>query len=67
MRHFLVPFAFLSLLALLAAPACAQIGVWESRAPFPIEATEVSAAAIGDKVYVVGGFLPDGSSNRLFI
>src|SRR5581483_11744175 len=47
--------------------AIAQSGVWETRAPFPIFATEVSAAAINDKVYVVGGYLANGSSNRLFI
>ena len=51
----------------LAASAAAQIGVWETRAPFPVEATEVAAAAVGDKVYVVGGLLTTGSSNRLFI
>lgn len=51
----------------LATSAAAQIGVWETRAPFPIEATEVSTAAVGDKVYVVGGLTPTGSSNRLFI
>ena len=51
----------------MASSAVAQIGVWETRAPFPLEATEVAAAAVGDKVYVVGGLTPAGSSNRLFI
>ena len=42
-------------------------GVWESRAPFPLALTEVSAAAIGDKVYVVCGIRANGlRSNRLF-
>lgn len=50
-----------------APPAAAQIGVWETRAPFPLEATEVSSAAIGDKVYVVGGLTAEGGNNRLFI
>lgn len=47
--------------------AAAQVGVWETRAPYPIEATEVAAAAIGDKVYVVGGIIRTGVTNRLFI
>jgi uncharacterized protein (TIGR03437 family) len=43
-------------------------GVWETRAPRPLQATEVGSAAILDKVYVLGGILPSGeSSNRLFI
>ena len=42
-------------------------GVWESRAPFPLALTEVSAAAIGDKVYVVCGIQQNQlRSNRLF-
>jgi uncharacterized protein (TIGR03437 family) len=54
-------------LLLLSVPGAAQIGVWETRAPFPLEATEVAAAAIGDKVYVLGGLTESGSINRLFI
>ncbi len=54
-----------------AAPAQAQIeavGQWEQRAPFPLSATEVSAAAIGDQVYVVCGITPDNlRGNRLFV
>jgi uncharacterized protein (TIGR03437 family) len=43
-------------------------GVWESRAPFPLALTEVSAAAIDGKVYVVCGMQTNGlRSNRLFI
>src|SRR5262245_34860983 len=59
------------LAALCAAaqlPECTGRGTWETRAPFPIEATEVAAAAIGTRVYVLGGFLPSGaSSNRMFV
>src|SRR5215510_1274019 len=45
-----------------------SLGTWETRAPLPILATEVAAASIQDKVYVLGGILPSGaSSNRLFI
>ncbi|MBI2815431.1 MAG: hypothetical protein HYX72_00680 [Acidobacteria bacterium] len=59
----------LLIIAAYAIPSllAAQSGVWERRAPFPVEATEVAAAAIGLKVYVVGGLLPTGSTNRLFI
>ena len=43
-------------------------GVWEARAPLPIRATEVSAAAIGGKVYLVCGILANlRRNNRLFI
>ncbi|MCZ6681769.1 MAG: hypothetical protein O7B26_01220 [Planctomycetota bacterium] len=44
------------------------IGVWETRAPLPIRATEVSAAVIDGNVYVVCGILPDFTrNNRLYI
>ena len=44
------------------------VGLWENRAPLPIAATEVSSAAIGDKVYLTCGITPDGlRSRRLFI
>lgn len=54
---------------LIASAAAAQdLGHWEQRAPFPLAATEVSAAAIGDKIYVVCGITPDNlRSNRLFV
>ncbi len=57
----------LAAIVLLGASAAAQIGMWETRAPYPLEATEVAAAAIGAKVYVVGGLIRAGSTNRLFI
>jgi uncharacterized protein (TIGR03437 family) len=41
-------------------------GVWEQRAPYPLEATEVSGAAIDGFVYVVCGLTAAGSTNRLF-
>jgi uncharacterized protein (TIGR03437 family) len=54
-------------LLLAADLAMAQLtGVWETRAPFPIAATEVSGAAIGGMVFVVCGLTPQGSTNRLF-
>ena len=62
-------FRLASAALLTAAAALAQaLGTWEPRAPFPLQATEVSAAALDGKVYVVCGITPDGlRSNRLFI
>src|SRR5262245_58218486 len=51
---------------LMAGMALAQ-GVWESRASDPIEATEVSSAAMEGKVYALCGITPRGSVNALFI
>src|SRR5881296_3543398 len=57
----------LGAMALLPAASSAQ-GVWESRANYPIEATEVSAAAINGKVYALCGLTAaGGSTNSLFI
>lgn len=60
-----------ALLIALGASAQASgnsLGTWETRAPFPLQATEVSAAAIGEKIYAVCGITPDGlRSDRLFI
>ncbi len=42
-------------------------GVWETRAPYPIEATEVSAAAIEGKVYALCGLTRGGSTNALYV
>ncbi|MCW5977425.1 MAG: hypothetical protein KIT09_05080 [Bryobacteraceae bacterium] len=55
-----------SLAFLSVGIACAQ-GLWEPRAPFPIEATEVSAAVIDGRVYVVCGVTETGSINHLYI
>ena len=55
-----------ALALVLRAPAWAQ-GVWETRASYPIEATEVSAAAINGKVYALCGLTLSGSANSLFI
>jgi uncharacterized protein (TIGR03437 family) len=41
-------------------PGFAQ-GLWERRAPYPVEATEVSAAALDGKIYALCGILPNGS------
>jgi N-acetylneuraminic acid mutarotase len=58
----------LSVLLLIGAHAAiGQVtGVWEQRAPYPLEATEVSGAAIDGLVYVVCGLTAQGSTNRLF-
>jgi len=55
------------ILALLIAAAAAAQGVWERRADYPISATEVSAAAIGDRIYAVCGLAATGSTSDLFI
>jgi uncharacterized protein (TIGR03437 family) len=56
------------LLGLIAiVTGAAGQGVWERKADFPILATEVSAAVIGGKAYVVCGLTAQGSSNRLFV
>jgi uncharacterized protein (TIGR03437 family) len=55
------------LLALwIAANASAQ-GLWERRSDYPVSVTEVSAAAIDGKAYVVCGLSPQGSISSLFI
>jgi uncharacterized protein (TIGR03437 family) len=41
-------------------------GIWETRAPYPVAATEVSGAAIDGFLYVVCGLTTQGSSNRLY-
>jgi uncharacterized protein (TIGR03437 family) len=50
----------------LAAEAWGQ-GLWERRASYPLAATEVSAAAIGGKVYALCGLTEQGNTNALFI
>ncbi|HET8549409.1 MAG TPA: kelch repeat-containing protein, partial [Bryobacteraceae bacterium] len=57
--------AALVLLAVQLAGA-QTTGIWESRALYPLEATEVSGAAIDGRVYVVCGLTRQGSTNRLF-
>ncbi|MGH9660931.1 MAG: kelch repeat-containing protein [Bryobacteraceae bacterium] len=42
------------MIPMLLASVLAQ-GVWETRAPYPIASTEVSAAALGGKVYALCG------------
>jgi Kelch motif len=37
---------------------------WESRAPLPLPRTEVSAAAVGGEIVVLGGFTLDGGASR---
>jgi len=55
----------------LGAAACAIAGAlvvavagadWRSHAPLPIPRTEVAAATVGGRIYVVGGYLGNGSS-----
>jgi N-acetylneuraminic acid mutarotase len=57
----------LALVAIIAYGAFAQTaGVWETRARYPIQATEVSGTAIDASVYSVCGLTAQGSTNRLF-
>jgi uncharacterized protein (TIGR03437 family) len=59
------------LVFVLLFPCGAQIatrpGVWETRAPLPIEATEVSSAALNGKIYTMCGITRSGNSDALFI
>jgi len=59
------------LFALFCFPCAAQTvtlpGIWERRAPFPIEATEVSAAALDGKIYALCGLTATGNSDALYI
>jgi N-acetylneuraminic acid mutarotase len=41
------------------------LGRWETKAPAPTARTEVAAAAIGTKIYLVGGFGRLGAIGRL--
>jgi uncharacterized protein (TIGR03437 family) len=45
---------------------CSAQGLWERRANYPLEATEVSAAAIDGKVYALCGLTSTGATNALF-
>ena len=56
-----------TLLAALAMFTVWAQGVWERRADYPISATEVSAAAIGDRIYAVCGLASTGSTSDLYI
>ena len=47
-----------------AATSAAAPSEWESRAPLPVARTEVSAAALGSEIVVVGGYTSDGASSR---
>jgi N-acetylneuraminic acid mutarotase len=46
---------------------CAGQGIWERRASYPLEATEVSAAAIDGRVYALCGLTAEGATNALFL
>src|SRR3954467_15699116 len=54
--------------ALPVAVAFAVVGVaaggWRDEAPLPTARGEVAAAAMGEGIAVVGGFLADGRSSR---
>jgi N-acetylneuraminic acid mutarotase len=59
----LVPWLRSALLVALALPAVASGAEgWRTHAPLPTPRTEVAAAVAGGRIYVVGGYLADGSS-----
>jgi Kelch motif len=47
-----------------SAPAAARAGdpAWRTLAPAPSERTEVAAAAVGRRIWVLGGYGPDGAT-----
>jgi len=47
-----------------ASPSAAAPSEWVARAPLPLPRTEVSAAAVGSEIVVVGGYTPDGAASR---
>ncbi|MDR4493137.1 MAG: kelch repeat-containing protein [Nitrospirales bacterium] len=63
---------FLTVLCLIMLPvsvqstqAAADPGVWHTAAPAPTKRTEVAAAALNGKIFVVGGFEEPGFGNLL--
>lgn len=58
--------ARIALAAVLSVTAAAQ-GLWERRAPYPISATEVSAASLDGRVYAVCGLVAGRSVSSLYI
>jgi uncharacterized protein (TIGR03437 family) len=62
----MLPLMWRAFLLLSAQLACAQTGLWEQRAPYPLSATEVSGAAVDRFVYMLCGLTPQGSTNRVF-
>jgi N-acetylneuraminic acid mutarotase len=44
------------------APTAAGEPGWRGLAPAPSERTEVAAAAVGDRIWVLGGYAPDGAT-----
>ena len=51
----------------IAAEGVAERGTWQTMAPAPTKRTEVAAAAVNGKIYVVGGFAKPSVSNILSI
>ena len=47
-----------------SAPAATRAGdpAWRTLAPAPSERTEVAAAAVGRRIWVLGGYAPDGAT-----
>lgn len=56
--------AVVAVALLAAASPAAAPGEWDARAELPVPRTEVSAAAVGSEIVVLGGFTSDGASSR---
>ena len=56
--------AALLVVAVAATAASAAPSAWETRAPMPLPRTEVSAAAVGNEIVVLGGFTIDRGASR---
>ncbi len=54
---------------LLLLAACLPVlwaqGIWDRRAPYPVEVTEVSSAVLNGKIYSICGLLRDGSRDSV--
>jgi N-acetylneuraminic acid mutarotase len=63
----LIPASLAYFAALLrpVAKVSAEKVVWEMRAPVPQPRTEVSAAALDGKIYLIGGFAKEGVTSRV--
>ncbi len=48
-----------------SAQQAPDLGLWHTAAPAPTKRTEMAAAPLGDKIYVVGGFEEPGFGNLL--
>jgi hypothetical protein len=60
----LFPGALLAACVGVTVAATAAPRAWETRAPMPLPRTEVSAAAVGREIFVLGGLTLDRGASR---